>query len=353
MLIDKSKPVLVTGATGYVAGWLIKKLLEEGITVHAAVRDPNNEGKLRPLNKIAAETSGSIKFFKADLLERGSYNEAMQGCELVYHTASPFITLVNDPQKELVDPAVKGTENLLFEANNTESVKRVVLTSSCNAIYTDANETESAPNGELTEEVWNTSASLDYQPYALSKTLAERKAWEINEGQNRWDLVVINPSLVMGPPLNFETTTSESMNLLKQFGDGSLKNGVPDVGIGVVDVRDLAIAHFNAGFLPEAHGRNIISGHNTSFLEMAQVIYDQYGKSYKLSNKALPKWLLFIIGPIVNKNITRRFVRNNVNHAWKANNSKSINELNVIYRDLKTTMLDSFQVLVDNNAIKK
>ena len=88
--IDKSKPVLVTGATGYVAGWLVKKLLDEGLTVHAAVRNPDNEAKLAHLNAIAAQSSGSIKYFKSDLMQAGSYAEAMAGCELVFHTASHF-----------------------------------------------------------------------------------------------------------------------------------------------------------------------------------------------------------------------------------------------------------------------
>ncbi|MDP4588773.1 MAG: NAD-dependent epimerase/dehydratase family protein, partial [Flavobacteriales bacterium] len=131
--IDKTKPVLVTGATGYVAGWLIKELLENGITVHAAVRNPSDEKKVAHLKALSAQTGTPIKFYKADLLQEGSYAEAMEGCELVYHTASPFTSNYKDAQKELIDPAVKGTENVLNQANKVNSVKRVVLTSSCAA----------------------------------------------------------------------------------------------------------------------------------------------------------------------------------------------------------------------------
>ena len=255
--VDKSKPVLVTGATGYVAGWLVKKLLEEGITVHAAVRNPDNEKKLAHLNELAANSPGEIKYFKADLLTEGAYTEAMQGCELVYHTASPFTTDVKNPQKELIEPAERGTANVLESANQTASVKRVVVTSSCAAIYTDAIDTQKAPNGMLTEDIWNTTASLDYQPYSYSKTLAEKKAWEMANQQTRWDLVTINPALVMGPPLNPEAVTSESFNILKQLGDGTMKMGAPKMGLGLVDVRDVAEAHYQAGFKPEAQGRYI------------------------------------------------------------------------------------------------
>ncbi|MGB6037772.1 MAG: NAD-dependent epimerase/dehydratase family protein, partial [Cryomorphaceae bacterium] len=181
--IDKTKPVMVTGANGYVASWLVKRLLDDGLTVHAAVRNPDNHKKIQHLEDAAKKSKGTLKFFAADLLKEGSYMAAMEGCELVYHTASPFTTDVKDPQKELIEPAVNGTANVLNTANEVSSVKRVVVTSSCAAIYTDAIDTVNAPGGRLTEEVWNDTASLNYQPYSYSKTLAERKAWEINEKQ--------------------------------------------------------------------------------------------------------------------------------------------------------------------------
>ena len=349
--IDKTKPVLVTGATGYVASWLVKQLLENGITVHAAVRNPENKSKVAHLDEIATKTKGTIKYFKSDLMQPGSYAEAMQGCELVYHTASPFTMDVKDPQKDLVDPAVKGTQNVLETANATPSVKRVVITSSCAAIYTDASDIEKAPNGVLTEEVWNTTSSLDYQPYSYSKTLAEKKAWEINKAQTQWDLVTINPSFVLGPMLNAGGTTSESFNILKQIGDGTMKMGVPKMGIGLVDVRDVADAHFKAGFVPAAQGRYITSAHNTDFLELAENLLPKYGDKFPLPKKALPKWLLMLVGPFVDKRFSRKFIRNNVNIEWKADNSKIKNELGVTFRPIKKTMEDAFQVLVDEKIL--
>lgn len=351
-IIDKSKPVMVTGANGYVASWLVKKLLNEGMTVHAAVRNPDKKEKHKHLDELAAKSPGEIKYFKADLLVEGSYAEAMEGCELVYHTASPYILDVKDPQKELIDPALKGTQNVLNQASKIDSVKRVVLTSSCAAIYTDAKDCQDAPEGVFTEEVWNNTASLDYQPYSYSKTLAEKEAWKIYEGQSQWNLVVVNPSGVFGPGLS-TMSDSESISILKQFGDGTLKMGAPKVGIGVVDVRDLAEAHFAAGFTPEANGRNIVSGHNTNFMEMGEALQDKYGSTYLIPKSALPKWLLMLVGPLVNKALSRRFIKNNVNVEWKADNTKSRKELGVKYRPLKETMEDSFQFLIDKGLIKK
>lgn len=349
--IDKSKPVMVTGATGYVAGWLVKQLLEEGLTVHAAVRDPKNKNKIQHLDALAAKSTGSIKYFKSDLLEPGSYTEAMKGCELVYHTASPFVLEVKDPQRDLIDPAVNGTKNVLDAANNTPSVKRVVVTSSCAAIYSDAADCLKAPNGILTEEVWNTESSLAYQPYSYSKTLAEQKAWEMNNAQSQWDLVTINPSFVMGPPLNPQVVTSETFSVLKQMGDGTMKMGAPKMGIGVVDVRDVANAHYQAGFNPKAQGRYITSGTNTNFFEMGNSLLDKFGDSYPIPKKVLPKWLLMLVGPLTNKQFTWKFIRRNVDVEFKADNSKIKKELGVTFMPLKKTMEEAFQVLVDEKIV--
>lgn len=349
--IDKNKPVMVTGATGYVAGWLVKRLLEEGLTVHAAVRDPENKEKVAHLDELAANSAGSIRYFQGDLLQEGSYAKAMEGCELVYHTASPFTLNVDDPQKQLIEPAEKGTENVLQQANKTESVKRVVVTSSCAAIYTDAIDCQNAPNGTLTEDIWNTTSSLEYQPYSWSKTLAEKKAWEIQKDQDRWDLVTINPSFVLGPALNNGKVTSESYNVLKQLGDGTMKSGVPKMGIGLVDVRDVAEAHFQAGFNPNAEGRYITSGHNTNFLELAEAVAPKYGNQYPIPKKALPKWLLTLVGPMLDKTFSRKMIRNNVNVAWKADNSKIKKDLGLQFRPMNETMEDSFQYMIDKGMV--
>ncbi|HEY9047891.1 MAG TPA: NAD-dependent epimerase/dehydratase family protein [Ohtaekwangia sp.] len=350
--IDRTKPVLVTGANGYVASWLVKRLLDEGITVHAAVRNPTDLSKVSHLKSIAAGSKGKLRFFKTDLLTKGTYKEAMEGCELVYHTASPFTTAIKDPQKELIDPAVNGTENVLETVNQTPSVKRVVVTSSCAAIYTDAIDSVNAPDGRLTEKIWNSTASLEYQPYSYSKTLAEKLAWEMSYSQNRWNLITINPCLVLGPALNPKTATSESINVLKLFGNGDMKMGVPKMGTGVVDVRDVAEAHFRAGFTPHAQGRYITAGHNTDFLEMSKVLLPRYGAKFPLPKRALPKGLLMLIGPLANPLFTRKFIRNNVNIPWNADNSKIINDLGMTFRPLQVTMEDAFQVLIDEKIIK-
>ena len=108
--IDTSAPVLVTGATGFLAGWVVKQLVDAGATVHATVRNPEDDSKCGHLKTLSNTSKGKIELFKADLLDDGSYAEAMKNCRVVIHTASPFITNYNDAQKDLIEPAVRGTK---------------------------------------------------------------------------------------------------------------------------------------------------------------------------------------------------------------------------------------------------
>lgn len=348
--IDTTKPVLITGATGYLAGWIVKRLLEGGASVHATVRDPGKPEKFKHLDEIATTAPGTIKYFKAELLDEGSFAEAMTGCGVVFHTASPFSSQVKDPQKDLIDPAKLGTRNVLRQANETPSVTRVVLTSSCAAIYGDCADLAAAPGGILTEEIWNSSSSVGHQAYSYSKTVAEREGWEIANAQNRWRLVVINPSMILGPSVN-PGASGESIHLMTQFGDGSLKSGTVDLGIGMVDVREVAQAHLAAGFLPDAEGRHIVSGHNSSFLELCKLLHKKFGDRYAIPNKAAPKWLLWMIGSFINKSLTMKFVSRNIGIPWKADNSKSREKLGITYRPLEETAYEMFQQLIDNGRL--
>ncbi len=348
---NTSAPVLVTGATGYVAGWIVKGLLDKGFTVHAAVRNPNNTEKLKYLNELAERSSGTIQYFQSDLLQQGSYAEAMQGCEVVFHTASPFTLDTENPQKELIEPAQLGTRNVLEQANRTESVKRVVVTSSCAAIYGDNADLELVAGDSFTENDWNTTSSLSHQPYSYSKVLAEKEAWKIAKAQDRWQLVVINPSLVLGPGIN-PYATSASFSLVQQFGDGTMKSGMVDLGIGAVDVRDVADAHMAAAFNPDAKGRYIVSGHNTDFPEFAEILRDNFGETYPLPQKTLPKWLVWIVGPFLAKNTTRKYIARNIGLPFRADNSKSTQSLGLSYRPLKASLVEMFQQLVDSGLIK-
>lgn len=348
---SSNAPAMVTGATGYLAGWIIKRLLEQGKTVHAAIRDPSHVGKLVHLNTMAASLPGQIKYFKADLLEHGSYEEAMVGCDTVFHTASPFTSKITDPQTDLVDPAVEGTTNVLNSVNANKSVKRVVLTSSCASIYGDARDISSAPDGILTEEQWNTTSRLDHQSYSFSKVEAERAAWKIADAQQRWELVVVNPSLIVGPG-TADTQTSESFTIVRQLGDGTLKSGVPSFDIGVVDVRDVAEAHLRAAFIANVSGRHIVSAKGKTLMQLSQILRSKFGDKYPFPKSTIPKWLVWLVGPLANKAFTREMIAKNVGYRWRADNSKSIEALGLVYRPIEDAIIEMFQQLIETDQVK-
>jgi len=346
--VPTDAPVLVTGATGYVAGRLVERLLAEGLTVHATVRDASKTDRLGYLHALADAHPGSLRFFSADLMKPGSFAEAMAGCKVVFHVASPFAIQVDDPQRDLVDPAVNGTANVLEQANAEPSVERVVVTSSCAAIYGDSVDLQQTPRGVFDEDVWNTSSTLTHNPYSLSKTLAERKAWEMAEAQDRWRLVVCNPAMVMGPGVRVHES-SESYSLMKQMIDGTMASGMPDLRLGVIDVRDLAEAHLRAGFHPEAQGRHVLVGTNASVPMMVEALKPRWAGRLKLPKRVAPKWLLWLVGPFAG--LSRPFVSKNIGLPWEADTTKSREQLGVSYRPLAETMNDFAQHMIDEKLV--
>ena len=344
-------PILVTGATGYIASWVIKNLLELGHTVHATVRDLNKKHSFAHLDKIAAETAGTLKLFKANLLEPHSFDEAMQGCEIVLHMASPFVVSnFKDAVKDIIEPAILGTENVLNSVNKTESVKRVIVTSSIAATYGDAIDIQHTAKNEFDESHWNTTSSATHQPYPYSKVIAERKAWEMQKAQQRWDLVCINPALVLGPSLT-ANTQSGSVEVLQQFANGMTLLGVPPMWNGIVDVRDVAEAHVHAAFNPKAEGRYIISGGTLSLLEMGKILRQNFGPKFPFPRNKLPKAAFKLFGPLAG--FSKSFVELNMGYPIYFNASKSQQEFGMKYRNIETSLIEHFQQLLDDGVVKK
>jgi nucleoside-diphosphate-sugar epimerase len=350
MNIDRSVPVLVTGGNGYIASWLVKYLLEDGIDVHATVRDPSNDTKVGHLKQMAKDSPGTLTLFAADLLDDGAFDEAMAGCELVFHTASPFVLSgIKDPQRDLVDPAVQGTRNALESANRVDSVKRVVLTSSVVSVYGDAVDTKAADGDVFTEADWNTTSTLTHQPYSYSKVEAERTAWEMAEAQDRWDLVVINPGFVLGPSLT-TASSSATMDTMKQLVDGTMRFGAPPLELGIVDVRDVAQAHIKAGFTPGASGRHICVSRSMTMLEMGRALSAQFGRRYPFPRNELPKPVVWLAAPTAG--LTRKYVAGNMGHPLKFDNRHARDDLGVEFRAPETTVIDHFQQLIDDGIVR-
>lgn len=346
--IDKTTPILVTGGTGYLASWIIKQLLDEGLNVRATVRNKSNTEKNKHLMKLGNEGKGALELYEADLLKEGSFDQAMSKCEVVFHAASPFqIFGIKDPQKELIDPALKGTKNILASVNKTQSVKRVILTSSCASVYDNALETVGT---QLNEKSWNTTSNIKNNPYSFSKKIAEETAWEISKSQNRWDLITINPGFILGPSLS-NRTDSFSIDFMLSLLNGKMKSGVPALSFPLVDVRDVAKAHILGAFTLNASGRHIvISGKSPFYLEIAEVIKNEYGDKYPTPTKNVPNFILYIVAPFMKMKWS--FLKNSLGIRAELDNSYSKKDLGMSYRPIKETIIDQVRQITNDGLIK-
>ena len=226
------------------------------------------------------------------------FDRAMEGCTAVFHTASPLIVRgVRDPVRDLIEPATSGTRNVLETVNRCPSVRRVVLTSSVAAIYGDAVDMTRTAEGCFSESHWNKTSTERHQPYSCSKVRAERLAWEIAGKQDRWDLVVVNPGLVLGPALS-RHTNSESVRMMRDFGTGYYRLGVPKLEFGIVDVRDVADGHVRAATKAEVGGRHILVAETLSLREISSILRGHFGGGYPFPRRTLPKFITALLAPL-------------------------------------------------------
>jgi dihydroflavonol-4-reductase len=276
--------VLVSGGSGYIAGFLIRQLVTQGWTVHATVRSLAREAAVRQL--LAVDNS-RLAFFAADLNADAGWAEAMAGCTFVAHVASPLPAGIPKDADELIVPARDGALRAL-RAAKAAGVRRFVMTSSVAAI--------SYGRGRgvhhFTEADWTLLEKPGISPYVQSKTIAERAArdWVAREGDGI-EFCTINPSVVLGPV--WSRDYSASVVLVKKLLDGSLA-ACPDIGFGVVDVRDVADLHVRALEAPGMAGeRFIASGRFMKLREIADVLRAGLGPlAHKVTTRNVPDWLV-------------------------------------------------------------
>jgi dihydroflavonol-4-reductase len=273
--------VLVTGATGFIAGHCVEELLAHGYAVRGTVRNLKT-ADVAHLRAIADRTGGSLEFVEARLDADEGWAEAVDGCAYVWHLASPNPPEAPRHEDEVIRPAVDGTLRVLRAAAAAGTVRRVVLTSSIDAVRFGPERSDRT----RTEADWSTVDGA--APYPKSKVCAERAAWAFAR-EHGLELVTVNPGLVLGPLLRAERTTSvEVVRLLLTRG----MPAVPRLGFAVVDVRDVAAAHRLAMEVPEAAGnRYICAGEHMWLGEIAELLADRYGR---VPTRRLPYPLMWL-----------------------------------------------------------
>lgn len=269
--------VLVTGGTGFIGAHSIIQLLQQGYKVRTTVRALKREGEVRNMLKVGgADATAPIQFFQADLSSDDGWAQAVSGADYVLHIASPFPSSLPQHEDDLIIPARDGALRVLKAARDA-GVKRVVLTSSFAAIGYG----QKSSNKTFDETNWSDVNGPDIQPYAKSKTIAEKAAWDfIAKEGGALELSVVNPVGVFGPVLAADYSTS--ILLIQRLMDGALP-GCPRLYFGVVDVRDVADLHIRAMTNPAAKGERFLAttGDFMSFLEIAQVLKSRLGAAAK------------------------------------------------------------------------
>jgi len=290
---EPGRRVLVTGGSGYIAGFLIRRLLDAGLTVHTTVRRREREAPLRALLASQGGDGGErLRVFEADLTSDAGWAEAAAGCAQVAHLASPLPRGVPRHADELIVPARDGALRLLRAARDA-GARRVVMTSSVAAIAYGRGRGEH----QYTEADWTDTTRPGLTPYILSKTIAERAArdWVAAEGGGL-ELCTINPSVVLGPVWSGDY--SASVVLVKMLLDGRVR-ACPDIGFGIVDVRDVAELHERALTAPGLAGeRFIASGRFFKLAEVAAVLRAGLGpRAGRVPTRTLPDWVMRLAAP--------------------------------------------------------
>ncbi|KKB86845.1 hypothetical protein VW29_00105 [Devosia limi DSM 17137] len=262
-----SDRVLLTGISGFLGGHVALQLLNAGYIVRGSVRNLSKADKVRAtLAKAGADTS-RLEFVALDLMNDAGWDAAMADCRYLQHTASPFVLKMPEDKMELIGPAVDGTTRAISAALRA-GVVRIVLTSSMAAIAYGHDKSRTEP---FTGSDWTNLESRAVNAYVQSKTLAERRAWDLMDAAGRHnDLVTINPSAILGPLLDEDPGTSAT--LVQRLLNGSVP-AAPRIPLVIIDVRDVAAAHVAAMTAPAAGGQRFPMGERSLFfLEAANIL---------------------------------------------------------------------------------
>ena len=283
--------VVVTGGSGFLASHVVLQLLRQGHTVRATVRSMAREPAVREMVTTAGVDAGDrLAFFAADLERDDGWAQAAAGADYVIHVASPIPAAAPRHEDELIVPARDGVLRVLKAARDAR-VKRVVLTSTCGAIYYG----HPARTTPFDESSWTNVDAGPISAYVKSKALAERAAWDFmaREG-GALELAVVNPAGIFGPILGPDF--SSSIELVTRLMKGA--PGCPQIYFGVVDVRDVADLHLRAMVDPAARGERFIavSGEVMSMLDIAHVLKARLGNAArKVPTRQLPNWLVRLV----------------------------------------------------------
>ncbi len=287
--MSELKTVFVTGATGYIAKHIVLQLLEAGYAVKGSVRSESkaNEMKSALAEKLSPAALARLETVKLDLTSDEGWGEALNGADVLLHTASPFPIVEPKHPDELIRPAVDGTLRALNAARDA-GITRVVLTSSSAAIMG----TELQGRDTYNESDWTDMDRPNTLSYVKSKTMAEQAAWDFIEKHPEMQLTTINPVFVMGPGV--DANFGSSLEVIQRLVQGK-DPAMPKLSFPIVDVRDIALMHIRAMERDAAIGRRFIGSSETLwFKDIAETMKDAL-PNRKIVTRVAPNWLIRVI----------------------------------------------------------
>ena len=282
--------VLLTGISGWIAKHIAIELLNSGYEVLGTVRSQNS---LEKTKKTLSEyvSTDKLSFVELDLLKDEGWNEAAKGCKYIIHTASPY-PMKSSRNREALVPVAKGGTLRVLNAGIEANVEKIVLTSSIAAMFKRPNRTNPY---NVVENDWSDTEWSGSTDYIVSKTKAEKAAWELMESKGLKDkLTVINPGGVNGDALDDKENTSTKYVQLFLKGKYPM---APNFGILISDVKDVAKAHVLSLKNSKVNGRRLLIGSEVKkMLEISKIMqeeFPQYAK--KLPKKEMPNFMLKLI----------------------------------------------------------
>ncbi|PWY70074.1 ketoreductase [Aspergillus eucalypticola CBS 122712] len=327
--------VLLSGGSGFIAAHIVDILLAHGFDTVVTVRSEEKGQRILEAHPNTPKEKLSYVIVK-DVAAEGAFDEAVKSdppFDYVLHTASPFHHNVQDPVKDFLDPAIKGTTGILKAIKAYAStVKRVVITSSFAAIVNGKKHAESYSEKNWNPVTWE-EALISSNTYRASKTFAEKAAWDFVEKEKpNFDIATINPPFVFGPVvhyLNSLDAINTSNQKVRDVIQGKWKDAIPPSFTFLwVDVRDVALAHVRAIEVPEAGGQRffVTAGYYTN-KEIADVV-----------RESLPE----LEDKLPSKDIPSDFPAD----IYGYDNKRSVDVLGIQYRTLKESIADTAKSLL-------
>lgn len=335
------KTVAVTGGSGYVGAHVVSQLLEKGYAVRATVRSKPHEDDF--LSTRVARGDALTIVPGCDLSIPGSFDDAFQGCDAVFHVASPFGINKSSLSgtERFVTPAVQGTVNVLTSCAKSASVKRVILTSSMAAIVGPVK------NGHTySERDWNESSNAENDPYGYSKVAAEKRAWRFMlQTKPSFDLVVVNPGLVVGPTLTGRSNEG-SIEFAKRLCGGKMPFDV-NLNMRFVDVRDVAAVHVACLETKTASGRYLTVSRCAFVPEAVEICKtSKHAKKLKFPKFTMPKPVVVLFGWAF-AGMSPQKAHTLIGASFGVDNMKVRQQLKIEFRSLETSLLDMIDDLVE------